>query len=99
MASYLIVKVVDNVFLATPEKECLPEWSHGCFHKRRKAVEPFNPISARGLLAEHGWEMGHLVGARVGRWPQTALVYASPNKDGHGRAGSSLYRIPVRRRE
>ena len=31
-------------------------------------------------------------------WPLLALVYNSPSRNGQGRAGSTLYRIRVRRR-
>ncbi len=52
------------------------------------------------LLAKHGYEVRPEFGSYNPReWPFTAVAYTSMNKDGIGRSGSSLYRLPCRKQE
>lgn len=45
-----------------------------------------------------GFELRHLdTHVNPEEWPLLALVYRSPNREGIGRAGSTLYRIRCRR--
>lgn len=52
------------------------------------------------LAARNGWEVEIAIGTKrytQEEWPFTAYTYVSKSKNGHGRSGSSLYRLPARR--
>jgi hypothetical protein len=53
------------------------------------------------VLAEHGYELGPVVGATATKqdWPLTAYIYTSANRKGIGRFASTLRRWPVRKQE
>lgn len=51
------------------------------------------------LLEKNGFEVRPEFGPyNPHEWPLTAVAYTSMNKDGHGRSGSSLYRLPCRKK-
>ena len=51
------------------------------------------------LLEKNGFEVRHPIGPYNAReWPLTAFAYTSMNKEGRGRSGSSLYRLPCRKK-
>lgn len=51
------------------------------------------------LLDKGGYEIRpHFGSYDPHEWPYTAVAYTSPNKEGKGRSGSSLYRFPCRKK-
>ena len=65
---------------------------------RRRTGDP-KPCEMRVLLEKHGFEMPSTFQANREDYPLIAYIYVSPNREGVGRCGSSLYRRLCRRKE
>ena len=93
--AWLIIRIEPKfeTYNRTADGFAPPESVVAQLHKRHANTDP-TMTTIEELLNKSGFELGPMVGpcpkSEQGKWPLTAYIYVSPNKEGYGRGASTL---------
>ena len=93
MSSYLIARIEPAANRYKPQREC--EVPLQQVSVRRRSQRPLSRQEIASACAPNGVEVSP-IGAGWKDFDLLVLAYTSPRKDGVGRAGSQLFRLPAR---
>lgn len=92
---WLVIRIEEKAGETCPESERPPPVE---ILRARHALRDPAPARIHALAEANGYDIAPvLYSSAQGLWPLTGVVYTSRNRDGHGRVGSSIQRLPVRR--